>query len=146
MSALFLTRLNGWVTERRCPSTQQLSSSCPFCCEWLSESSIEHFSICKILKHASRNFLGLCEIANRTQFLCLEDEPEVTIVKRVLHLYLVKRTFDFCRHISFDKWYFTYRNFLVKFVAELPRGNFLVNKLYIDDELFFELALLDHAV
>ena len=43
MSALLLTWLNGWVTERRCPSTQSLSSSCPFCCEWLSESSIEHF-------------------------------------------------------------------------------------------------------
>ena len=117
-NALATSWLNAWVTKRR---SQSLASSCPYCTQWLSSSSIEHFACCKEFVGFANHFLKLPRETSLALFLVLvEDHPNI-VCKRALHLYLCKITFDSGRHGNPALAYLVYRANLIKFVTKFPR-------------------------
>ena len=67
-------------------------------------------------------------------FLCLAQEQPSVLAKRALHLYLLKRTFDACRH-GRKKYELVYWAELLTFLSRFP--NYVTDyRTSITDDLY----------
>ena len=122
LNAVFLTWLQGWVTQARF----QVRSSCLLCGTFFSDDSLVHYAVCPIQRMLSDTYLGLFRLGRSTRhFLCLADESPLILQSRALHLYIFKKTYDYCRVnnclSSPQSISNVYRNFLVETCGLFPR-------------------------
>jgi hypothetical protein len=117
-NALLLTVFNGWCTARRFG----LSEICPFCSIWTSDCDLTHIMTCPIVFALGHHFLSLPRTADKTAFFNLIPNLDFdTLKRRSVHLYVLKRTFDFMRYNRQVNVALTYKRFIYKFVVEHGR-------------------------
>jgi len=122
LNAVFLTWLQGWVTLSRF----QAASSCFLCGNFMSSDSVRHLATCPIQQTLADTYLGLFSIGHTSKhFLCPEDEHPLILQTRALHLYIFKKTYDFCRvhnmFVNSQNVSNVYRNFLIEICGDFPR-------------------------
>jgi hypothetical protein len=110
-NALILTIFNGWCTARRFGDRAR----CPFCSIWSSDCDLTHIMTCPVVFALGHHFLGLPRSANKLAFFNLLEANHDTLKKRSVHLYVLKRTFDFLRHNTRENPTLTYNRYLFKF-------------------------------
>ena len=138
LNAILLTWFQGWVTEER---VNQRRVSCHICGAFFTTDSVLHFAHCRPVRLLSERHLGLYKygVSNHKQFLCLADEPPHVLRKRAIHLYIFKKSYDYCRVnniLYFDSLCHCYRNNLLQFCGLFPflqDHDFLYNVLTEDD-------------
>ena len=123
MAAVMLLWFDGFCTAARFGKW----AKCKFCSHWLSDCSIQHMSRCPILKKLGHLCFDLPEGTRKVEFFVLSDELPVNIIKRSIHIYIIKRTFDALRHNKKDAVE-TYKSFLYSFMVKYPSFRQYVHK------------------
>jgi len=120
-NAIFLTWMNGWITHSRFQSY----SRCRICSLSFTDDSLRHFSVCHIQQGLAEYFFDLPHGGSSKKFLCLENELPEVIKKRAIHLYILKKTYDYCRHnctrFNHEVLVYNYRANLISFFCKYPR-------------------------
>jgi hypothetical protein len=112
-NAFILTLFNGWCTARRFGKR----ATCPFCSVWSSDSDLTHIMLCPVVFALGHHFLSLPQQANKLAFFNLLRDDCDTLKRRSVHVYVLKRTFDYMRHNTVDTVAHTYKRYLYKFVS-----------------------------
>ena len=87
----------------------------------MSFDSIEHIAVCPLASKFGDHFLKLPRGVSLRKFLCLENEPPNVIIKRAVHVYVLKQTYDQCRFGRFHNVHLVYRAKFLSLMSKYPR-------------------------
>ena len=128
--------MNGWITQSRF----QAYAKCRICGRPFTDDKLQHFAVCHMQQGLAEYFFDLPAGGSCKKFVCLENEYPEVLKKRAIHLYIFKKTYDFCRHhhpsFHYEALVYNYRANLASFFCKYPRLRFNEVRTSVTDDIW----------